>query len=322
MSEKFDSLDLVTDWEMEAIVQHHGMVHWMQEIVKLAIKRAMDKEILELKEHLDAQFYGNRIPQEAKDFINRARAEFMIENNGKTFQMADKDDRLWENMDNAVIHLWYWKKWQDFRESASKFSEDMIKDWDGHMAIGSIFMRTIPETLKILIFYLKIKDLEDIKKLVKWYQWWLAKMWISHEKDGDISYWWDEFREKESLARYEWVFWYNSYFWKHFDEIKRDFTTVSEDISTRRMLWYIEKFKISDIDTFIQFLFGEVYTYGFIFLVDKSLVNYFLESHKIDSVDKFLEFIKNNEVRYALVKCSESGSSIENTLKYLKKFRV
>lgn len=288
-------LDHYTDEELKNMVNNFGITKAISKILFNSFEKCW---ILKIKKDLDLYTKNNWLSNELNEFINTNRAKLIYET-WVSIQTWE-DDRLWINMDNLLANFKFDFKSNNKRENIKELWE-LIWNWKNEI-IGDFIMRTPEDYLKVLIYYLKLKSIDDLHTIF------------------------NSFFENKLGIRNEWIniFEYWSYFYYHFQEsLKHPVEFISTMLSPELIEWFLKNFNIDNVDNFNKLFIENHYMFPFITIVDIELLQYFTLEQWINNINDLLKFLSDENIRNNILWISKYWSlSIKNTLILLNNFNL
>lgn len=249
---------------------------WPTELFTYIMEKAAFNKSVEIVKTGLKRNVNNILSDELEETILEKRALSIVENTWLSFQI-EKEDRAWENMDNALANFEFsWnielpfsksEKLDRFRHEIRKPENEIV--WD-------FFVRTPAEYLKLLIYYVKVRSFEDMKRIITAFD-------KNKHKIMDFFYS-DEYYNKNDMMH-------------HCRESMSWFTEFMCWMSWKKIEWLLKKFKVSSIDDFNKLFIETPYMYPFLSKIDIWILEYVLDNYNITDTDWLIEMFKNEENR-------------------------
>lgn len=290
-------------WEETDVIYHFSDSELDEAVKKMWLAKAAATIITQgiqiegVKRELDESTRKNWLPKELHDAINAKRAKHLFFMWWISLQ-SDEDDRMWINMDNFLANFDHWVAYHD----------DPRKSFDGMLAIlkqsealWDFLMRTPEDYLKVLIYHLKLKKVEDMHSFFQA---------LEDHREGVVEAW-------------ESVFFYGDPFYFHFREATTAPTEFISSFSPVRLSKIFSQYKVESMQQFIELFLEAPYMYPFFLMVSLKLTAYFSQANGIQDVAWCTAYFADEKARKVLIEMSKWwDEAIENVLLILKHFQV
>ncbi|MDD3302745.1 MAG: hypothetical protein PHN31_04250 [Candidatus Gracilibacteria bacterium] len=264
-------LESISDKELDDLVKKHG---GPLKLFDFLLEKAMyEKRVDYLKAEI-LKSVNLILSNEVENYIIHKKAESIVELNGAAFQ-GFRDDRLGENMDNALAIFEISGKIElpfSENERLDRFIYEFKKP--ENEIVGEFMMSIEPPYLKLLMYYAKVKSFEDMKKIIKKYE----------TITDDLE---NEYRRGERYQE----------FIHHYLTTTHSFSEFMSGISTEKTEELMKRFKINSVDSYIKLFLEKSYMYPMLININLNVFDMLITKFNLDTVEKIASFFENKNCR-------------------------
>ena len=264
-------LESISDKELDDLAKKHW---WPMELFAHLMEQAMYEKRVD---YLKAQILKSVnliLSNEVENYIIQKKAESIVDLNWAAFQWF-RDDRLWENMDNALaIFDISWKIELPFSEN-ERLDRFLYEFKKPENEIVWEFMISIePPYLKLLMYYAKVKSFEDMKKIIKKYE------TITDDLENEYRRW-ERYQE----------------FIHHYLTTTHSFSEFMSWLSTEKSEELMKRFKINSVDSYIKLFLEKSYMYPMLININLNVFDMLMTKFNLNTVEKITSFFENKNCR-------------------------